>query len=100
MSLTAEIKQNVLPKDYPGIDFSKFKIILVEGSKNTLNSMSDNAKVASRKYLQQMDVNIMTEMFVKNYDGEILVGYFLFDIVAIINFRAYCCYNLKSYYVI
>jgi len=68
----AEIKKNILPKDYHGIDFSKFKIMLVEGSKDTLNSMSDNAKNTSRKYLQEMDVDILTETFVKNYDGNIL----------------------------
>ncbi len=68
----AEIKKNILPKDYHGIDFSKFKIILVEGSKDTLNSMSNNAKITSCKYLKEMDVDIMTEIFVKNYDGNIL----------------------------
>jgi len=30
----AELKNNVLPKDYHNIDFSKFNIILLEGSKN------------------------------------------------------------------
>ncbi len=68
----AEIKKNVLPKDYRGIDFSRFNIILIEGSKNTLNSMSDVAKSASRKYLQNMGVGITTETYVKNYDGSIL----------------------------
>lgn len=68
----ADIKKYILPKDYRGIDFSKFKIILVEGSKNTLNNMSSNAKIASQKYLQEMDVNILTETFVKKYDGDIL----------------------------
>ncbi|OFY85828.1 MAG: NADH dehydrogenase [Bacteroidetes bacterium RIFCSPLOWO2_12_FULL_35_15] len=68
----AEMKKDVLPKDYPDIDFSKFKIILIEGSKNTLNNMSDKAKVASGKYLLEMNVTILTETFVKNYDGEIL----------------------------
>lgn len=68
----AEIKKHVLPKDYPGIDFSKLNIILVEGSKDTLNSMSQEAKTASKKYLEQMGVQIMTETFVKDYDGEIL----------------------------
>lgn len=68
----AEIKKNVLPYDYHGIDFSKFKIIVVEGSKNTLNNMSTNAKNASRNYLTQLGVNIITEVFVKNYDGNIL----------------------------
>ncbi len=68
----AEIKKNVLPKDYPGIDFSTFKITLVEGSKNTLNNMSELAKAASRKYLEGMGVHILTETFVKHYDGTVL----------------------------
>jgi NADH dehydrogenase len=68
----AEIKKNILPKDYPRIDFSKLKIILVEGSKNTLNNMSDSAKMASFKYLHNLNVHILTETFVTNYDGEIL----------------------------
>lgn len=68
----AEIKMNILPKDYPVIDFSKFRIILIEGSSDTLNSMSNNAKNASRKYLQKMGVNILTETFVKDYDGDII----------------------------
>lgn len=68
----AEIRKNILPKDYPGIDFSKFKIILIEGSKNTLNSMSENAKIASRKYLDEMGVIIRTETIVAHYDGKVL----------------------------
>src|ERR1700758_2900564 len=36
----AEIKKNVLAKDYKEIDFTKFKILLIEGSENTLNNMS------------------------------------------------------------
>ncbi len=68
----AEMRKIILPKDYPGIDFSKFKIILIEGSKNTLNSMSQNAQTASRKYLNDMGVTILTETIVANYDGKIL----------------------------
>ncbi len=68
----AEIKKNILPKDYSGIDFSKFRITLVEGSKDTLNSMSLTAKTTSRTYLERMGVNVITETFVKNYDGDVL----------------------------
>ena len=68
----AEIKKDILPKDYPGIDFSKFNFILVEGSKNTLNSMSQLAKDASKKYLTELGVTIITETYVKHYDGDIL----------------------------
>jgi NADH dehydrogenase len=68
----AEIRKNILPKDYPGIDFSKFRIILIEGTKNTLNTMSENARQASRKYLEQMEVDLLMETFVSDYDGSIL----------------------------
>jgi NADH dehydrogenase len=48
----AEMKKNILPKDYPEVDFSRFTIYLLEGSPNTLNSMSDPSKARSRKYLE------------------------------------------------
>ena len=68
----AEIKKNILPKDYPNIDFTHFKINLIEGSKDTLNSMSISAKRISKIYLQKMGVNIITETFVKRYDENLL----------------------------
>jgi NADH dehydrogenase len=69
----SEIRQHILPIDYPGIDFSKLKIILVEGSSNTLNSMSENAKKASLNYLKNMNIEVLTNTFVQTYDGETLV---------------------------
>ncbi|MBG6111927.1 NADH dehydrogenase [Flavobacterium sp. CG_9.10] len=68
----AEIKEDVLPKDYQGIDFSRLNIYLIEGTKNTLNSMSPMAQIASKNYLQKMGVTIYTETFVKNYDENVL----------------------------
>jgi len=65
----AELKKNVLPKDYHNIDFSKFNIILCEGSKNTLNNMSEESKLASRKYLEEMSVIVKTETLLVSYDG-------------------------------
>ena len=65
----SEIRKYNLPKDYPNIDFSKFNIILVEGSKNTLNNMSENSKKVSEKYLREMGVILYKETYVKNYDG-------------------------------
>ena len=50
----AEIKKNILPKDYPDINFTKLNINLIEGSKHTLNSMSNLAKSTSKKYLEKM----------------------------------------------
>jgi NADH:ubiquinone reductase (H+-translocating) len=69
----AEIKKNVLPKDYRGIDFTKFNVILVEGTKTMLNAMSDNAKAASMNYLEKMGVTIITEALLTTYNGEMAV---------------------------
>lgn len=65
----AELKKDVLPKDYHNIDFSKFNIILLEGSKNTLNNMSEESKISSRKYLEEMSVIVKTETMLVSYDG-------------------------------
>lgn len=66
----AEIKKKILPKDYPGIDFSEYKIILVEGSNSTLINMSPIAQKASMGYLKDMGVQVISNTFVKNYDGQ------------------------------
>jgi NADH dehydrogenase len=69
----AELKRNVLPKDYHNIDFSKFNIILLEGSKNTLNNMSEESRIASKTYLEEMGVIVKTETLIKSYDGNVAV---------------------------
>jgi len=69
----AEIKKFVFPKDYPGIDFSKFQIILIESSENTLNNMSSLAKRTSGKYLRDLGVTLRTNTIVKDYDGSTLI---------------------------
>ncbi len=68
----AEIKKTILPKDFPQMDFNKLKIILLEGSPHTLNSMSDFAKNASKQYLEELGVSVQTGVFVKNYDGRVI----------------------------
>lgn len=71
-SAFAEIRKNILPKDYPRIDFSRFRIILIEGTKNTLNIMSENARQASRIYIERMEVGLLMETIVSDYDGNVL----------------------------
>lgn len=65
----AEIRNNILPKDYPRINFRDLKIILIEGSAHTLNSMSEMAREASERYLKEMGVDILTNVMVKSYNG-------------------------------
>lgn len=68
----AEMKKNILPKDYPHTDFSSLRIIVIEGSANTLNSMSGHAKVASQKYLRDLGVQLFLNSVVTSYDGAVL----------------------------
>lgn len=65
----AEMKKNILPKDYPHIDFSGLTTTILEGSKNTLNSMSPQSQKKSREYLEKLGVKIKTEVIVTDYDG-------------------------------
>ncbi len=67
----AELKNSILPKDYPSLDFSRLNIILVEGSKHTLNNMSDESKETSKKYLEELGVQVKTETLIKSYDGNV-----------------------------
>lgn len=68
----AEMKKNVLPKDYPDKDFSKLNVFLIEGSPSTLNVMSDLAKKYSQKYLEDLGVKVLTNTYVDSYDGEVV----------------------------
>lgn len=66
----ADMRRFVLPKDYPEIDFNKMKIYLIEGSPDTLGTMSDKSSNDSRGYLKNLGVIVKTETMVKSYDGK------------------------------
>ena len=65
----AEMKKEVLPKDYPNINSNKINVYLLEGSDHTLSSMSSYAQKYSEEYLLKMGVIVKTGVFVKQYDG-------------------------------
>jgi len=69
----AELKNSILPKDYPSLDFSRLNIILLEGSNSTLNNMSLEAKLSSRKYLTELGVDVRTETLINTYDGNVAI---------------------------
>lgn len=68
----AEMKKNVLPKDYPDMDFSQLNVYLLEGSPATLGPMSKASQQKSQQYLEQLGVQVWTEAIVENYDGRIV----------------------------
>ncbi|HEY0355465.1 MAG TPA: NAD(P)/FAD-dependent oxidoreductase [Flavisolibacter sp.] len=65
----AELKNKILPKDYPEINFNQMKVCLVEASPRLLNGMSEGAGNRVKKYLNGLGVNVLTNTSIKNYDG-------------------------------
>lgn len=66
----AELKRHVLPKDYPELDISQMHIYLIEGSSEVLGTMSDQASVKARKFLDELGVTLLLDCRVLSYDGE------------------------------
>lgn len=66
----AEMRNNILPKDYPELDFSNMQIYLLEGSPNTLGSMSEKSRTQSREYLTRLGVDVRLNTIVQNFDGK------------------------------
>ena len=69
----SELKDHVLPTDYPDLDVRRMQIHLVEGSERVLSAMSENASAKSAKFLKKMGVNIWLETRVESYDGQSVV---------------------------
>jgi len=65
----AEMRDHVLPKDYPEIDKSEMNIYLLEGAGQLLQGMSDNASQNALKFLKQLGVDVRLSAFVTDYDG-------------------------------
>lgn len=66
----ADMRRDVLPKDYPEIDFSKMKIYLLEGTDRTLAAMSGKSSEDSKRYLEKLGVIVETNSLLKEYDGK------------------------------
>jgi len=66
----ADMRKYVLAKDYPELDFSGMKIYLIEGSPNLLSAMSAEAQQKSKEFLIEMGVEVITDTFVKEFDGK------------------------------
>lgn len=66
-----ELRRNILPADYPELDFDKMHIILLEGLDRLLNGMSEESGQRSLKYLKKFNVDVRLKTMVKSYDGKI-----------------------------
>ena len=65
----ADMRKDVLPKDYPELDFKQMNIYLLEGSSEILSPMSDKSSIQSKKYLEKLGVKVMLDTLLSDYDG-------------------------------
>ncbi|WP_396156723.1 NAD(P)/FAD-dependent oxidoreductase, partial [Flavobacterium macrobrachii] len=68
----AEMKKEILQKDYPDLDISKMQINLIQSGDRVLNTMSEKSSVAAEKFLDNLGVKVWKNVRVTNYDGRII----------------------------
>lgn len=66
----SEMKKDILPRDYPHMNFDQLKIILVSSTDNPLSNMSEESQEKSEEYLKQLGVDFMSGERVVDYDGD------------------------------
>jgi NADH dehydrogenase len=64
-----ELKNHVLPHDYPELDFKQMKVLLIESGKEILQNMQLKNQAKAKKYLVELGTEILLETRVQNYDG-------------------------------
>ncbi|MFT5216024.1 MAG: NADH dehydrogenase [Glaciecola sp.] len=65
----AELKNHIVPRDYPDLDASCMQIHLLEGSSRVLPPMSEHASKKAEQFLKKLGVQVHCNTFVKEYDG-------------------------------
>lgn len=65
----AEMKSDILPRDYPNMNFNDLNIILISSTEKPLGVMSQEAQDKSEQYLKQFGVKFLSSERVTGYDG-------------------------------
>jgi NADH:ubiquinone reductase (H+-translocating) len=66
----AEMRKEVLPKEYKELKYQQIDIHLIQGAETLLKGMSANASKAAEDFLTEMGVKIKLDVNVTDYDGE------------------------------
>lgn len=69
----AEMKKEILQKDYPDLDISRMQINLIQSGDRILNTMSEKASANATRFLTDLGVNVLTNLRVESYDGKNLL---------------------------
>jgi len=68
----AELRNKVLHKDFPDLDFRRMKINLIEAAPRVLSAMGEEASKKTHRALKQLGVQIWTNTFVENYENNVV----------------------------
>ena len=66
----AEMKREILPRDYPRMNFNDLEIILVSSTEKPLAVMSEESQEKSEQYLKDLGVRFISNDRVTDYDGD------------------------------
>ena len=66
----AEMKREILPRDYPRMNFDNLEIILVSSTEKPLAVMSEESQEKSEQYLKDLGVRFISNDIVTDYDGD------------------------------
>lgn len=69
----AEMRNHILPKDYPEIDFSMMNVMLFEASDRLLISMSQKSSNKALQFLQKLGVDVHLNAKIKGYKDDIVL---------------------------
>lgn len=69
----AEMKQTILPRDYPDLDKSCMHIYLINATPRLLGAMSERSSREAEKALKELGVEVMTNCMVTDYVDKELV---------------------------
>jgi NADH:ubiquinone reductase (H+-translocating) len=65
----AELRNKVLPKDYPQLSFKNMRVILIEAGPCLLAGLKEKSRDKALEYLQKLGVEVMLHTMVTDYDG-------------------------------
>lgn len=66
----SELRNHIVPKDYPDLDPSEMEIHLIEGMERVLPPMSEESSEKAEEFLQELGVKIHLNTQVTSYDGK------------------------------
>jgi NADH dehydrogenase len=66
----AEMKRQIVPKDYKDLNGEEIDIHLVHGNDHLLNTMSPQASAKAEKFLRELGVTLWLDKVVTDFDGQ------------------------------